>query len=429
MEDPLFLHSEEQLSQKVLPKLEDKLSKQAWGGIIVSLLFIASTSSAYRINIAGLYVHPYLLVMPLLILIKNINVTNISNSSYKYMVLFYAFYSIANLQNDSPFSEAFKVGGGLVTLLFFTQVVHSEKDFEYISYGFILCAVYIAYTTLGKVDAGGGSRLAGTNALEGLGNKNAQSLYTLPGLYLSIILLLHSYEERNIIKVAIFLSVVFILLIGLVLSANRSGWVGAMVVFAVAVVRMGISIKTIIIGGVLMIIGYIAVINFAADIVEHKLNKTTDGYESDNKRELLILTSMQLGLEHPILGLGLDGLREELAHRLDVSGPEIDPHNIYGAVAGGGGLLTFIFFILFFVSMGKPPRGIVKSPSIGYYNYKNALLLIQGGLVLFFIRALFTREILYNPNFMGCLGLLYSYMIFHFKTRINEQYSNTQQET
>jgi hypothetical protein len=399
---------------------KEKISSNAiWAGLI-SLFLIASTSSEYRLRLAGLLVHPYLIAIPVAIIVAKIKVFDIPSSSLRWLLAFYVFFSVANLPNDNPLSEAFKLGGTVATFLFFAQAIKTEKDFEIVSYGFIICAIYVAYKAV--MMSGSGSRLAGINALEGLGNKNAQSLYTLPGLFLASIALLRNYERRNILQMTILGGGIFILMIGLVLSANRSGWVGALVVFGFMVIRMGVSFRTILIGGVFVVMGYFAVMNFAADIVEHKMNKTTEGYGSDNKRVDLIVESLRIGIEHPFFGVGLDKLRIQLAERLETGEGHVDPHNVYGFLLGAGGIFTFSLFFLFLLSLMFP----VKLTSYTKYfagDYKKARVLMVGIIVLFLIRAVFTREILYNPNFIGSIGLLYSYLLFYSKKMNDEQYN------
>lgn len=415
------------LEQAVITETPEKVSSQAKWIAILSLLFVLSTSASYRINIGGLLVHIYLMLIPLALSLGKIKLKNMPVKSYNYLLYFLMFYSFASIQNPNPLSEPFKVGASVLTFLIFAQAVHSEKDFEVVSYGFILCAIYVAFKALGKAESGDVSRLAGVNALEGLGNKNAQSLYTLPGLFILAILLLRSYEQKKIIRMALYSGGIFLLLIGLVLSANRSGWVGAGVIFAFIVARMGISVKTMLIGVMVVLMGYFAVVNFASDIVEHKVNKTTEGYSSDEKREKLLLESMLVGLEHPIMGLGNEGLYRELSRRLKAEQERLDPHNLYGLLAGGGGLFTFTFFFMFLFSLFRPINYYGRK-TLAYLNYRNAQILMFGFIVLYCVRAIFTREILYNPNFMGALGLFYSYLLYWTKILINEQSNTTEEE-
>lgn len=407
-----------EISQK---QREDKISSNAYWAGLVSLLFVLSTTVQYRVVIAGLFVHAYLLVMPFAIFIGKIKLDNIPKHTYKLITYFFVFYCLANIPNQNILSEPIKMGASLATMLFFAQSVKTDKDFEFVSYGFIICAIYVAYKAIG-LKSDDSVNLSGVNGLEGLGNKNAQSLYTLPGLLLACISLLRKYEEKKIIQVALYGGAIFVLLIGLVLSANRSGWLGAVIIFGFMVIRMGVSFRTILIGCVFVMMGYFAVINFAADLVEHKINKTTDGYSSDTKRQDLIYHSMMLGFEYPILGLGLDRLKKELDQRIqsDHDHGLIDPHNIYGYLLGGCGFFTFGYFFAFFKKMLYPIKKMsLKSPKGIAYN--NSRILLLGIMVLFLIRGLFTREILYSPNFMGCIGLMYSYVLYYLNQFIDEQ--------
>lgn len=410
-----------------LSLMKEKVSLNGYWTAIAAFMLTASTSAALRIPFYGLMIQPYFIIVPLALMFGPIKLFDVPSFTKNTIIFFLVCTLIASLPNKQIFSEPIKISAGFITFLFFSQAIRSEKDFEIVGLGFIVCAAYISYKAVTLSDSGV-SRLAGINALD-LGNKNAQSLYTLPGLFFASLSLLRSYEQKNIIKALFFAGAIFLLIIGIALSANRSGWVGAFIILLFIMIRMGISFRTVIIGGLLVVMGYYAVTIFAADIIEHKFKKTTEGYGSDERREELIFLSLKIGLEHPFFGVGFDRLLYELGTRLKVEGDSKDPHNLYGMLLGGLGSFAFISFFKYLFGLLYPVRISPINSKETIRNYNNAKLLLFGYILLLLIRALFTREILYHPNFMGGLGLMYSYLLFYAKKVINEQHSYTQQET
>jgi hypothetical protein len=167
-------------------------------------------------------------------------------------------------------------------LIFFAQSVRSVKDFRLISWGFLTVSVVIGVMGffIGE-ESEAGNRLSGINVLEGLGNKNAQSLFTLPGLFLSVFLSLYYLKRRKPLLTLILLCCIFFITIQIFLSANRSGWLGLFVIFVSYLFFARFSFRALLIGIVLAIFTYMAVENYAADIYERKSTQTLEGYESD----------------------------------------------------------------------------------------------------------------------------------------------------
>ncbi|HET9053187.1 MAG TPA: O-antigen ligase family protein [Cyclobacteriaceae bacterium] len=386
---------------------------------IVALLFVFSIDAKYRLNVAGLLVHPYLLLFPLAVLFGKFSLTEVPKRVAIPLFLFFLFFCLGSLQNVNPVNEILKVAAALFTFLFFAQSVRSEKDFRMISWGFLVVAVVIGVMgfLVGEETETGG-RLGGINVLEGIGNKNAQSLFTLPGLFLSIHLVIHYLRAKRLFPLSVLGVSIFFITIQIFLSANRSGWVGLFVIFISYLVFYGVNLRTVFVSAVLVIFTYVAIDMYAADIFERKRVQTVEGYASDEGRQILMRESMLIGLENPVLGVGFDNLTRELAKRLDINRygmDRIDTHFLFGYIFGATGIFALFFFLLFLARLVRRNLYVKDSPIV-----RKAWLLLICFVVLFVVRSLFTREILYSPTFMGGMGLVFGYYLMVSRHVINQ---------
>ena len=381
---------------------------------ITSLFFVFSISAEYRLGVGGFLVHPYLLLIPISILFTGINFKLIPASLLYTLFLFYIFFALGSLQNINPSGEIIKVGASLFTFIFFVQAVRTVKDFRFIVWGFVVVAVMIGVIGFSVAEEGNtGSRLAGINALEGIGNKNAQSLFTLPGLFFSIFLISYYLRERKILIVAILLIGVFFIVVQTFLSANRSGYLGLFIIFISYLAFFRLNFRTIFISVILVLFAYVAVEKYASDVFERKRKQTVEGYGSDDGRQILIVESLKVGLENPILGIGFDNLTAEMATRLGVNRFGIfktDTHFLFGYIFGATGIFSLLFFLLFLWQLCK--KRIRKREPLAA---RQAWILVVSFVSLFVIRSFFTREILYSPTFIGGLGLVFGYYLMHVR--------------
>jgi hypothetical protein len=386
-----------------------------WGFVLTAML-VFSFRADFRVPIAGLLVHPYLVLLPLAFLFAQFQWSTIPQKVSTPLFLFYLMFSIAALQNINPISEIFKVGASIVTFLFFVFAIKSEKDFEWMSWGLVLCAAAIGVQGffLGEETEGVGSRLSGINVLEGIGNKNAQSLFTLPGVFLGSYLLINALGQRKVMKISVLVTLLFFTVISIFLSANRSGWVGLAIIAISIFFVIGVRIRTIVFAIVLIVISYIAVERYASDIFERKARQTTEGYKSDVGRQMLMLQSVTVGLENPVFGVGMDELHRQMAIRLKLQRfrvERMDTHFLPGYLIGSAGLITLSLFLLFLYRL-----------TINYYYGKltfppvrQARIMIIFFVMLFFIRSFFSREILYSPTFISGLGIVFGYYLLQVR--------------
>jgi len=389
----------------------ERFTRYGKAACLVALAFVFSISAEYRLNFVGLLIHPYLILLPVLALFTGFTLKLIPNNTLTSLIAFFVFFLLGSLQNTRPLSEITKVFASLLTFVFFVQSVRTAKDFRMIIWGFLLVAVVIGiigFSIGEEADAGG--RLSGINALEGIGNKNAQSLFTLPGIFLALYLVTHYLKARKFMLVGVLLLSIFFITVQILLSANRSGWIGLFIIFVSYLLFYGVNARTLLISAVLGVFVYIAIDNYAADIFERKRTQTTGGYRSDVGRQRLIVESLSVGLEHPFFGVGFDNLTVEMARRLGVNRfgvYQTDTHFLFGYIFGATGIFALLAFLLFLLQLCKARlKRNLAPPSV-----RQARILIISFVLLFVVRSFFTREILYSPTFIGGLGLVFGYYL------------------
>lgn len=367
----------------------------------MGILFLLSVDVSFRINIGPLYVHPYFLLFPIALVFVGGNNFLLPARFMGPALVFVSIYFLANFRNASPFSEAIKLTAGIITLVYFANATKNLKAFYLLGMTLIISGVFVSGRVLFLAN-GFSSTLAGVNALEGLGNKNAQSLYTLPGLFFALHFLYDSIRSKRVFPIILLFGTIMVIVVAAIFTANRSGWLGALVVAVSLLYRVGFDFRIVSFLALISVGATFYISNNASEVVEHKVNQTVEGYSSDEKRMDLLRESMLLGIEYPLIGLGQDALHQELANRVKSYGaPQLDTHNMYGTILGGGGVFCFLAFLIFLLRVVNPKRFMLrkKSREVEY------LRLYQSLVFLFLIRGFFTREILYNPNFMAALGI------------------------
>lgn len=387
---------------------QNKLSGSGKWVFLITCLFVFSISASYRLPLFGLLVHPYLVVLPIAVLLSEVRLFNSPSKVLMPLLFFSIIFFVASLQNDNPFSEPFKVLASILTFLFFSASVKTQRDFYVISWGFIMCAAVLGFRGFLISDAAGVSRLSGINVLEGIGNKNAQSLFTLPGLFLGTVVFGNLVSRRKWFLIIILAGCIFLILMSIFLSANRSGLLGLAFIFLSALFISGIHGPSLILSIIVLGFSYVVIENYSKDIFEHKTEQTIEGYSSDRGRMILINESISAGLKNPILGMGMDRLHREMASKLKNSQfgrQEIDTHFLPGYIFGATGIFSLLLFFTFLARLTNR----LHNPSFAVCNHARRIVI--SFVVLFVVRSFFTREILYSPTFIGAMGLVYGYYL------------------
>jgi len=404
-------------------KKKESLSTAGKWAFVIAMLMVLSFRSDYRLPIAGLLVHPCLVLLPFAYVFSGFAFKSIPSRISSSIFLFFIVFSLASLQNDKPESEIFKVGSTVALFLFFVFSVQTNKDFIWISWALLICALSIGIQGffIGEQSESGEkiSRLAGINVLEGLGNKNAQSLFTLPGLFFGSFLVIRVLGERKFLKLGVLVVMLFFIIISIFLSANRSGWLGMTIIFVSILYVSGLKSRTIFFASVVMVIGYLAINQYAGDIIERKKKQTTEGYSSDVGRRLLMVASFTVGFENPITGVGQDELHRQMALRLGVHQfgvKKMDTHFLPGYLFGATGLISISLFTFFLFRLTE------KNLSLNSFELvKKARQMVIFFVILFVFRSFFSREILYSPSFIGGLGVIVGYYQFQLRQAVRKK--------
>jgi hypothetical protein len=200
-------------------------------------------------------------------------------------------------------------------------------------------------------------------------------------------------------------------LLGIFMSANRSGYLGVMVIALMLFWRKK-GFGLIVVAGVTIVVGYILTTYLSTEIFENRIAETRQGVRSDDFRKALFLNCLDIGIKNPVLGVSPQGLNFELGRRTmsEYGYPQIESHNVFGFVWGGCGLVCFALFFgiaytLWRYNPLKLPRAQLPA------DFRAARNLMRMLIFLFCARGMFTREILYNPGFVIALGLSIGLMI------------------
>ncbi|MBX2916330.1 MAG: O-antigen ligase family protein [Cyclobacteriaceae bacterium] len=386
-------------------------------GFVVALSIILSTSTEYRIELGPLLIHAYLLLIPVVLLLTSFQIQSIERHVIKYLVLFTVTFSTACVFSIEDIPHLVKVVAATITFIFFAQSVNNYKDFWLISYGIIFCSIYLGVKTILISDQFTPSRIStGVVALEGIGNKNAQSLYMLPGLFFSSWIFSDSLRTRRLVLTLVHGIFLIVMAIGLILTANRSGWLAGILIMIFFLFKSGINFRVFLFLPLLYLVVSFYVENFALDIVDRKYEQTfVTSYSADKIRYFLLSESILAGLHNPFLGYGPIKLAEHLAESAAIVGYRgklLDPHNLYGYLLGGSGIFSFTFFFLFLFGMVryKPIKKIATR------NTEDVRRLLIFFILIFLLRGFFTREILYSPTFISSLAILYGF----YRVEINQ---------
>ena len=308
--------------------------------LFVSLLTAASAVQELRLEVAGLLVHPYLI--PLLLLGVSVGLRRLPLFPLQVLeplLLFTALYCAATLPAGVDVQEMLKVAAAVATVVISAVVVRSSGDFRTAVLGLALASALLSIHGL----VSGTGDVTGINPLEDVANKNAFSLYVLPAVLLASYLFLDRSASRWL-RVALA-ACALVTIVAIFSTANRSGWLGVLLI-AVMLYGQRRRLRTTLLLAVLAAGTYYGLTRFSSTTaLEYRWELTLSGYSSDELRRELFTTALEIGLEHPFLGVTPQRLPFELAHRVGFILPSVDPHNVVGQIVGGCGFIVFTVFL------------------------------------------------------------------------------------
>jgi len=305
-------------------------------------------------------------------------------------------------QYVSFYSEILKVGGGVATTLGAALCIRSTKDFRLAVFGICVGVVLLSFKGFSSMTVH-----QGVNPLE-MSNENGWSLYSLPPVLLGGLLMM---DKSIATWLRIFLGLsVTIISVAILTSANRSGWLGLGVIVMLLMLQ-GNFFRSAIIFGIVGLASFAVLTSvFSTEILETQLETTAQGDTTDMMRVRLLMTALIIGVENPILGASPQGLYFELAERVGGHHGILDPHNVVAHLIGGTGLVCSAAFTLFAFLLWRRGSG-VKKDFFGNASATLAHRYLKLLMVLWIVRGLFSREILYMPVFAVGLGVCIGWCI------------------
>lgn len=312
-------------------------------------------------------------------------------------------YILAALRGPGGINESVKIGAAVATVVTGALLVRTERDVLLGALGLTLAGAIIALRGFQNIQGIG----VGANALEGVANENAVSLYTLPALLLAGIAL-RDLRPGRLVGWILVIAIVLIST-NTFLSANRSGWIGVAVVALLLVVGSKKKVRMGLLLGVAAFLCYYLFLQFDTRAFFRSLELTLQGGYHDSDRLSFIITSFEIGLDNPILGVSPTLLPYEIARRLVLYSTRMAhaPHNVFGHLVGGTGFIVFSAFIYLGFLLWRRPPTVARSevPVVGM-PAAWAHWLLRMMLILWVARGFFTHEILYSPSFCLALGML-----------------------
>jgi O-antigen ligase len=383
------------------PLSREGLSAGGLLATLMALLLIASAFPSLRIDFADLKLHPYLVPLPVFAILVLPRVKLLPMRPTIALALFSLLYFLSTLREPGMGEEISKVGAWVLTLFVTALLIRNEQDFRSATVALNIAIAVLAFRALAMSDADVG--LNGVNPLEHIANKNSFSLYALPAILCGGYVVL---EQRTSRLTSIVLILCLLLTITAILStANRSGWLGLLLIGVMLFGRGRRMRATLFLGLISIGVYYLLTqtTSTGTSVIEYRIEQTLEGYSSDTLREDLFTTALKIGLENPLLGVTPQKLPYLLAYRVHFYADVVDPHNLFGLIAGGSGLIALAVFLYFIWSLIRRPRAVAPPPS-GQTPGRKAHGLLRMMVLLFVMRGMFSREIIYTPGFSMGLG-------------------------
>ena len=363
----------------------------------VTVLIAFSGDIDFRIPIAGAFVHPYLLAFaPLLFVIITQRAHRLATPFYVGSGLFITLAVISMLRFGFELGELLKLMTTFVAIGLCALAIRNKYD-AYLGFVGVCIGVFI-FTLLGSI--GNDASLAGMMFTKGLGNKNTYSLYAIPAFLLG--LSYFSFSKQNVslqsVLVVCFLATI---LWAVLVSGNRSGWIGVLLVFALLFTGRRQKLRLFAIAALVGASVYIFAAESTSKILAHKREVTLKTYDGDTARWEILKAGIKTIAENPILGLSPRGFSFALGKGVTGYGNmRLDPHNVYLFLLGAFGIPATVVFLFICGSMimGRPEI-VAQSSALTFTKCLTFLML------LWLLRGLFSREILSAPAFLLSLGI------------------------
>ena len=390
--------------------MPDLIRHASWRGYTLALLAVLIAASALpemRFGVGGLSVHPYMFPAGALFTYELFrgHLVRFPAALGVALAVFVFMYAAATLSGPRVFNqglnEVIKVSASMVVVVLSAILIRTQRDLMWGMLGMVVAGALISFRGVIELDS-----RTGANALAGIANENATSLYTLPPLLIAAIAL---REFRLPYWVATVMALSSILICAnTFLSANRSGWLGVALIAALLMLTSIRKSRAMFMVGALAIPTVVLLSQFDTRAFEDSVAYTQGqrGSEANELRLKLITESIEIGLGHPLLGVSPVQLPSELGQQMGFV-KAVYTHNVFSHVFGGAGL--FAFSALLWAGWQLCARSSVRACSTveqRLIDPERAQTALRIMVALWAVRGMFTHEILYSPAFCVGLGML-----------------------
>jgi hypothetical protein len=371
-------------------------------GILLFITGVFVTGSGFlslRPDVFGLRLHPYLI--PVAIAFLPMVLTRIQTFPVKILVtllVFTGIYFLSVFNGAIAIGEIVKLGSAVVTVVTCALLVRRRGDFVAGVLGLSISAAALAYNGL-TVDT-----VAGVEAVEGA-NKNSYSLFALPAILLAGYIALWMPTVPMLAKSAPIVCAVPALA-AIFMSGNRSGYLGAVLVGAMLFWnRKGKGM--LLVGAIGAIVAFGIIQYGSTKVFSERMRQTAKGNESDDYRRDILWACWDIAIQNPLIGVSPQQLPIEIGRRTSIKHHYglVESHNVAAHVLAGSGVLCFVAMLAVGYTMWtwKPSDGIIGEKGEPVRDARGLLRML---VTLWWVRGMFTREILYNPSFNIAFGLV-----------------------
>lgn len=372
------------------------LTAAGWTAFLIGLAFLGSGFAATRTQIAGMFFHPSLLLAGPACLVGLAHRDRFPRGVLAAsLAVLLALTFVTAISRWMP-SYPVRLAASLSCLLAGISLPRTRTDVQAGFLGMALSTGALAVLGLATNEDYAG----GVEFMEA-GNKNQYSMFALPALLGCVYFALGTRVSARLKLV--FGAAAVALIAALLVSGNRSGWLGAAVVVAAvmlgsrAALRPGAWVLAALGAGAVLAV----VQAYGTAAIDDRVRLTVEGYGSDTTRRRMLEACLRLFSERPLLGWGPGGVIVELPRAVGMESAEASPHNLTAFVLAGGGLALSLPMLWLGWSLWRTPR----RPALDELFVMNPVTLVRAFVVLWVVRAQFTEDIMFSPPMAFGVGL------------------------
>lgn len=238
------------------------------------------------------------------------------------------------------------------------------------------------------------------------GNSNDMALFLVTIVPIAIALLLGS---RGVARKFLFGGAAVLMIVGIVLTYSRGGFVGLLVALGFFAWKAGRQRRVeILVGGLVLTVIFLALVPSYALRLASILVPSLDPVGSSEARSGELLRSLYVAIRHPLLGIGMGNYASEMSYRGLVT------HNSYTQVAAEMGAAALVCYTMFVVTplrkLGQIARESfgARANSRFYYLAVGLQASLIGYLVCsFFASVAYLWYVYYLVAYAVCLRRMY----------------------